>query len=166
MHIGKDIAQRAEQFNICQEWKGDLMTIKDKEKLIEMYLKGIDFCIANDFPPLDFIRDHFSGIIEQHGIYLDGDFEVVNPSKIVALGKSKGNVMVGGFKASQLYVRHASKVFVRAVDDCFVMVSVYDNASVEVEASNRAKVCLHNFNATVNYHTTGEARVKLVNKIS
>ncbi len=164
MHIGKEIARQAEHFDICKEWKGDLMTTKDKERLIEMYLKGIDFCIAHDFPPLDFIRKNFAGVMELHCIYVDSYFTLFQPKKVVALGKSTGKVDIGGYGTCEVFARHNAKVLIQASDNAFVMVNVYDNAAVEVQARDKSKVCIHNHNATVNYHTTGEARIKLVNK--
>lgn len=164
MNIGKQIAGQAKPLNICQEWHSKLLTTKGKEELIGMYLKGIDFCIKNDFPTLEYIKANFNGIMQDYGIFADESFVRKQPRKIVALGESTGSVTVGSFGTCEVYVRHKSKVTVNVTGDAFCMVNIYDWGEVEVIASDRAKVCIHNYNATVNYQTSGEARVKLVNK--
>lgn len=165
MHIGKQIANQAKQRNICEEWHADLMSIKDKDQLIHMYLKGIDFCIENDFPPLDFIRKNFAGITEKHGIYIDCGFKAIQSKKVVALGNCIGKVEIGAYGTCEVFVRHNSRVSIEATGNAFVMVNVYDSGEADVTAKDKAMVCIHNYSAMVNYQTSDNARVKLINKV-
>ena len=59
MKLSKELARQAKAKGICAPWHAQLLTLQDKEAMVDMYLKGIDFCLANDYPKNDFIRTHF-----------------------------------------------------------------------------------------------------------
>jgi len=83
--ISKELAKQAKRLNICQEWYDKLKMITDMNGLADMYLNGIDFCLANDFPSIEFIRSNFKGKMEQFGVFLDDSINLTNPMKCVAL---------------------------------------------------------------------------------
>lgn len=164
MKVCKDIATIARQHNICQEWERKILTTRDKEELVEMYLKGIDFCMEYDFPPLDFVKKNFDGIAQRYGIYAGGEFDSDLRKKVVALGDSRGTVTVGGYHICEVFIRHIAEVEIRAEDHAFVSVSVYDSARVDITATGNAKVCIHQYGGHVTHASQDEARIKLVNK--
>ena len=71
MNLSKELAERARKKGICKEWHDELLSLKDKDKMIKMYLRGIDFCLSNDYPENDFIRSYFKGAMEKYGVFLD-----------------------------------------------------------------------------------------------
>lgn len=168
MGIGKDIARIAKSHNICQEWHDRILTTKEKEELIEMYLKGIDFCMEYDFPPLDFVKKNFTGLMEEYGIYADTTFDSDFKKKVVVLGDCNGTVTAGGYRTCEVFVRHISRVKVMATDHAFVVVNVYDKAEVEISASDESKVCVYGWikhpETQVKITKEGNARVKLIEK--
>ena len=92
MKIGKELAKQAKTIGICEEWYSQLITTNDVEKLAEMYLKGIDFCLSNEYPSIDFMRKNFKGKIEIFGIHIDRKINAVNEKTVVALGTCSGMV--------------------------------------------------------------------------
>lgn len=164
MNLSKELAERARKQGICKEWHDELLSIKDKDAMVAMYLRGIDFCLSNDYPGNDFIRSHFKGVIEKQGVFLDDAVKVENKPKCVCLGACSGNVVVDGFNTCEIFVKHDSEIIISAKDNAFVMVDVFNNATVMIHAHDRAKVCVNRYGGVVNHFADGEAVVKIREK--
>lgn len=142
-----------------------LQAVERRTDLVQIYLDGIDFCLSNDFPSNDYIRKNFRGAIEQHNVYLDGFAALVNPKQVVALGETSGTVKIDEYNVCQAYIKHNSKLKIKAVDHSFVMIDVFDDAGVEVQASGDAKVCVSRYgNSVVIFDEKDSARVKIIEK--
>lgn len=165
MKIAKELAKQAKLHGICQDWYNDLKTLEDKRKMAEMYLNGIDFCLANDYPSNDYIRANFSDVINEFGIYLDDKFSTINPPKCVLLGNANGLVDITGFTVAELFAKHDSTLTVNASDNSFVMVDVFDTAGVYVTVKDNAKVCVNLYgNAEVWQEVHDAGVVKVIKK--
>jgi hypothetical protein len=163
--LGKELAKQADKKGICQEWYYQMEDMTDKEELIGLYLKGIDFCLSNEYPSLDYIRKHFVGVMEKHHIYLDNEILAKNPKKLVALGKCKGAIEVSGYETSQLFIKHDSEIVLVVKDNAFVMVDIFDNAKLRVTATDSSKVCVNRYiGAEVFARKYGNAVVKEIEK--
>ena len=88
MSVAKELAKEAKKKGICSEWHGELRKLGDnKRAMLQMYIKGIDFCLKNDFPSNDYIRANFKGTMEDFGVFLDEpNLNITNFAKCVALG--------------------------------------------------------------------------------
>jgi len=107
---------------------------------MEMYLKGLDFCMEKNFPDNNFIRKHFKGSMEEFGVHLDDTIDVLNPKRLVALGSTSGVVTVNKFAVAQITVNNDADITIKAQDNSFVMVDVWGNANVRVYSSGSARV--------------------------
>lgn len=161
MKLSKELARQAKAKGICTPWHNELLNLQNKEAMVEMYLKGIDFCLANDYPQNDFIREHFKGVMEKQGVFLDDDIKVENMPKCVCLGKTCGRIEVKGYEVCEIFVKHNSKLNVVAKDNAFVMIDIYDDAVISVYASNRAKVCVNHHGGSINRYATNDAVIKI-----
>ena len=165
MKIGKKLARLAKKKGICKEWYKELQEIDNHDILIQKYLKGIDFCISNDFPSNDFIRENFSGKMESHGVCLDTMFSIVNMRKVVALGASEGTIEVSSFNTCEIFVKHDSKVEIIVRDNAFAVVDLFDNSLVKVTASGSCKVLINKYiGSTVDVSVSGGAIYKINEK--
>lgn len=166
MDLAKELARRAKKDGICKPWYNELKSLQDKKAMIEMYLKGIDFCLANDYPGNDFIRKHFKGEMEQFGIFLDDEISIENPRKCVCLGMTSGRIVVNGFNACEIFAKHNAKLDIYAKDNAFVVIDVFDKSEVRIHASDRAKVCVNRYigNNAVIKDEADEAFVKIREK--
>jgi hypothetical protein len=164
--IALELAKQAKIKGICQEWYKDLKSVKDIGKLIEMYLKGIDFCLSNEFPSNEFIRENFEGKMEDYGIYLDKQISATNERKIVALGSCIGRIEVNEYAVSELFIKHNSDLILSATGNSFVMVDIFDNAKLKVFALDDAKVCINRYGGTVEITSVSEGKsvVKVIEK--
>lgn len=166
MDIAKELAKKAKKNGICKPWYEELKSLQDKKAMIEMYLKGIDFCLANDYPGNDFIRKHFKGEMEQFGVFLDDEISIENPRKCVCLGNTSGRVGIDGFNVCEIFAKHSARLDIYAKDNAFVIIDVFDNSEVRIHASDRAKVCVNRYigNNIVMKDEADEAFVKIRDK--
>lgn len=133
--------------------------------LIQIYLDSIDFCLSNGFSIKDHVRKHFTETMEQHNIYLDGFAALINPKQVITLGDTSGTVRVDEYNVCQIYIKHNSKIKIKAVNHSFVMVDVFDDACLEVESLNEAKVCVNRYGSSlVIFDEKDNLRVKIIEK--
>lgn len=160
------LAKQAHAKGICEEWHTQLLSLDDKDKMVQMYLRGIDFCLANDYPSNELIRDNFKGSMEKHGVYLDErQLLVKDVKKCVCLGNTNGKVEINGFNVSEIFVKNDSALCVIARDNSFVMVDAFDNTSVMVYAKDNAKVCVNRYGrADVKTFNDSSAQIKVREK--
>lgn len=150
--LNQQLASQAKNKGICKEWHKNLQNTTDRTAMVEMYLRGIDFCLKNDFPANDFIKAHFGDIAPRMGVFVDSEISVENKPKCVCLGATFGKVSTNGFNVSEVFVKHDSEINLVAADDAFVVIDVFDNSVVNIYAHDRAKVCVNQYGdqATVN----------------
>jgi hypothetical protein len=169
MKLNKELALEAKKHNICEDWFNDLLHTEGKERLIEMYLDGIDFCLSNEYPSLSFIKQNFVGVMEKYGIFLDGNINSLNFRHVVALGSCEGIAEYTGFEVGQVFVKHESKLTIKASGNAFVMVDMFDQSEVEIVASENAKVCVNHYGgelSTITDSEPGNAIIKVIRKHS
>lgn len=164
MKIAKELAKAAQDKGICTDWLIDLNETNDIEKLLSMYIQGIDFCLANNYPDNEYIRANFKGKMEHRGIYLDDDFRAENCRVVVALGQCSGNIELSSYQVSELFVKHESELMVVARENSFVMIDIFDNAKLTVLACDNAKVCVNRYGGMVTHRLKGKAAFKIIEK--
>lgn len=165
MSLNKILAKEAKKKGICQEWLDQLLLTDSIDSLLEMYLKGIDFCLSNDYPSNEVIRQNFMGKMEQHGIFLDTRFSLSNIRKVVALGESSGTIEIGACNTSEIFVKHSSQVSITARENAFVVVDVFDQAKVVIHAQDSCRILVNKYmGASVEITQDEKAHVKLIEK--
>ena len=147
--LSERLAKDARRAGICQEWHDKLISMDDKHAMVEMYLRGIDFCLSNDYPTNAFIREHFVGVMEQHGVFLDEPVDVTNFRKVVALGKTNGTVKFNRYSVGEVFAKHNAELNVYANGNAFVVIDVFDNAVVHVHADDNARVCVNHYGGKI-----------------
>lgn len=162
--IVRELAKQAKKNGICQEWYDNLTVTGDIESLAKMYLKGIDFCLSNEYPSIDFMRNNFKGKIEVFGIYIDDRIEAVNEKTLVALGGCSGMVEIKDYAVSEVFLKHLSSLVLIVKDNAFVMVDMFDETSLNIIASDNAKVCVNRYGGKVEFSSFNNAVVKLIEK--
>jgi hypothetical protein len=163
--LSKQLAKDAKTKGICREWHDKLKSLEDKKAMVEMYLNGIDFCLANNYPSNDFILANFADVAPQMGVFVDADISVGNKPKCVALGATFGKVTTDGFNVSEVFAKHTSEIEIVAKDNAFVMVDVFDEAQIVVHAYDRAKVCVNIYGGFVTHETFDDAQIKIREKV-
>lgn len=164
MKLGKELALAASKKGICKEWFETMKDLTDKKALIEMYIKGIDFCLANDYPSNDYISQHFKGEMEAFGVHLDELIFKTNPRTTVALGSCSGSLKFDEFTVAEVFIKHQSDLTLKAKGNSFVMVDIFDDARVHIHATDNSKICVNHYSGSVTYYVEGNAVVKVKEK--
>lgn len=164
----KNLAREAKKKGICEDWHRELSQLTDKEDMVRMYIRGIDFCISNNYPSHDYMRANFKGVMEKFGVFLDDKIDEVNSKIAVCHGTTSGSLTYYGYAVGEVIIKDRSEITINASDNAFVMVDVFDDAIVDVIASGDAKVCVNRYagGSVINISKADGAMVKAVKKAS
>lgn len=116
---------------LCDEWYAQWKDDDTIDMCIDRAVRGFDFVYDKDYPPLEFIRSHFDKeMLHRHNIYIDEKVMLTDCGSgyYVFFGDCKAEISFDGFKAATVYVRHNSKVNVKASGGSKVFVTYYDNS--------------------------------------
>ncbi|WP_312357351.1 hypothetical protein [Empedobacter sp.] len=164
-NIKIEALKRAKQNEICEEWAVKMENAQTLDELLDMYIKGIDFSFSTEFLSNDFMRRNIKGKMEHKGIFLDDSVDLHNNRDIVCLGDSRLNYLADEFSVTQMYLRDNSKARLVVRDSAFVMIDIFDNVQLEIEASDKANVRVNCYKgAKVTYKSNDDSYVKISNK--
>ena len=127
---------------LCQQWTEEWADDTDIDTLLDKYIRGFDFSLKNNYPPLDFCRKNFNKEdLHRHNIYLDEKVAIEDAQNgyYVFIGNCEATIIAKGFKAITVYCRHESKVNVYAFEGARVFVRYYDASNGDCEADQWSK---------------------------
>lgn len=166
----RHIIREAQNNGICAAWLQDMKGTDDTRQLFDMYIRGIDFCLQHEYPDMDTMR-RYQAAAQAAGIFVDCDgMRTSNPARTVCLGETVGLIKYDGHHAGAVYIKHGSSVTLVATGNSFVMVDIFDNASLLAEAWDDAQICVNLYQED---GTEGpklidrahdKARIKVINK--
>lgn len=159
MNVGKEIALEAKKDKICQEAFSRMSKMGDIKQLCALYFEGSDWAMEKDFPRLETLKK-FKGNSDQYGLFTDYKGGINNVQRVALFGKSNAEVVCDDFFAGEMVVRHDSKAKIKASGYAIVVVNILDNAFVEVEVTENAKVSIYNYSKDANFRITGNVEVK------
>lgn len=153
--LNNELKKQAVGYGLCEKWTDDWSENHNKQELIDMWLRGIDFAIENNYPTNKFIKEHFeSELLKENHIFVDSPFHEANlDGKVVLCGNSDGVLEYNRFATCDIYVRHECHAQILASGYSKVFINLYDGASVDIEQSEAAKVYVyrHGSNCHVKY---------------
>lgn len=144
--LNSELRQSAVEAGLCDKWQSMWNHTFDKDELIDMFKKGQDFCIINDYPSKEYIRGNFTTIeLARNGIYVDenislGEDRSLGNGTYVLLGSCTGTLRFGKWTAATVYLRHDSNVRVEAGAFARISVRLYDNADAETTPDEDARI--------------------------
>lgn len=154
MGVVEQLKQDGIEKGLCRLWQRKLTGKMSIAELSDLYIRGIDFCISEDYPTLDFMRANFKGKCEPYGICIDDEVTGVNNLKDVVLnGDSKAMLEYDGFAVSRVYARHNTQASVNVSENALVTVDAFDNSRLVVAVSGDS--------ARVIVNLYGNAKVKV-----
>lgn len=146
--ISKELKEEAIKLGLCEKWQSEWNN-PDKDELVQKYVKGIDFCIYNDFPSIEYMKDNFQSVMDKHGVFVDNVVKLINRDTVVLNGECEGDVTYDGISIGRIYCRHDSSIKLIVKDDSKVFISIYDNARVDIECQDNAKVYVYKYGGLV-----------------
>lgn len=150
---------------LCRLWQGKLRKGLTTEQLVQLYFQGIDFCISEDYPTLDFLRTHFKGLCEPFGVFVDEDVAEHKIAQDTVLnGACRAMLAYDSYTVSRLYVRHTSTAGVAVADNAIVTIDLFNDAKLHLAATGNAKVLVNIYGdgPTVNFANDKEAKERTI----
>lgn len=158
MNVSETLKDKAISLGLCEEWQ-DAWGNPTKEELVDKFIQGYDFCLINDYPSNDFIKNHFGEIAEKKGIYVDKkNIDLENPSIVILQGECNGTIKVDEFNVCEVYVRHNSSVNILIEEYGIAFVRVYDNAEVTISNNGYKRSFVYKYGGSVD--TSGDILVR------
>jgi len=166
MELNKYILDNAKQINVCQEYAELIPLAKSAEELLEMYVspKGIEFCLANNFPSNEDLVRLAGDTLNALGVYVDQSVKLSERPFLVLLGKSHATVKNNGYSVNQLFVKHQSSAWISATDQSFTLIDCFDQSEVHIITEGNARVSV-NVYGKAKVVTSGTGAVKIVHKL-
>lgn len=141
--LNTELRAEAIRKGLCSQWQADWADDKTPQELIEMYKKGIDFGIANQYPSNEYIKANFDReLLNRNLVFVDEDINLDNaPSGVYVLnGECSGTIRLAPWAVATLYLRHHTNVSIEAGDFARMFVRLYDNADATVNVCESAIV--------------------------
>lgn len=165
MELNKYILLKATQAGICNEWALKIAEAGSVNDLLEMYTSGIDFCLKNDFPSNTDLKRLAGDRLPDHGIYIDSQVALQDVPFTVLLGACSGDISIGGYSVSQVFIKHQSSARVIVTGNAFVIIDCFDSGQLSLTAAGYCKVLINVYgSANVTHSSQDKATVKIVNK--
>lgn len=160
MKIGKEIALEIERLNIylCPEFTSQMITFSNYTQLANMYFKGSDWSMENDFPRLDILRKHKLGLIPC-GLLTDVSSEYSNVRYLGVFGNSNVVLNYDKFSVAQCIIRHNSKAKIYIKDYSKIQINILDNADVEVICSEEGSASVFVYGQNVKIKVSGNVKI-------
>lgn len=164
MELIEQLKQDGIAKGLCQPWQNKLRDGVSVKRLVDLYVRGIDFCIKNDYPTLDFIRENFKGKCEPYGVYVDKqDLNLREQSNVVLLGGCKGALSYGGYSVCRAFIRHQSEAAIKVSGYACITIDVYDDAYLNLETvGSSSKVWVNVYGKARINHTGQGIKVKYI----
>lgn len=139
----KNIIERAKELGICKEWAEKMEQNPSVEGFCNMFFKGSDWATEHDFPTPEMLRAFPE--VERYGLYLDKTYQGRLTEKMAFFGSSDVEIVANNFDVAEIYLRHNSRLNIRAKNYAKIFVYQYDNAKVRVVTSDNAEVKIFNY---------------------
>lgn len=130
---------KAKELNGCSDGISQLKACTTVDDLIRCYFDRIDYCLANDFPSNKYLSK-YEKELKEAGVYIDSKVNLKNDKKIVLLGNSECSLILNDWTVCRVYVKHTSKIQVKASGNSIVIIDALDNSFVEIEQTENARV--------------------------
>ena len=147
MELNRQLKQDGIAVGLCSQYQGLLDRSDTVEKMVRLFIRGIDFCIKNDYPTLEFMRKNFKGKSEPYGGYVDDEITGLrNAPDVVLNGECKAMLEYDECSVSRIYIRHSSQAAVNVSDHAIVTIDAFDSSHLVVAvAGGDAQVLVNKY---------------------
>ncbi|MDR0419101.1 MAG: hypothetical protein LBH34_02680 [Prevotellaceae bacterium] len=169
METGKlinTIKQDAINKGLCRLWQRKFKQGLEIKNLAEMFIKGIDFCICENFPTVEFLEENFKDKCELYGVFVN-DHNVMcrDMPDVVLNGECKAILEYNSYSVSRLYIRHNSEAHIKASDHAYVTVDAFNNSKLVIDTTDSKAVVLINLYGDSHVECIGMGiKVRFMNK--
>ena len=147
MELNDQLRRDGRAKGLCREYQRKIDKSLTVEELVKLFIGGIDFCVKNNYPTLEFMREHFKGISEPYGGFVDDDIpELRNMPDVVLNGHCMAFLEYDGYTVARVVARHTSEGAINVSERSVVTIDAFDNVKLNVAVSgNDAKVYVNKY---------------------
>ena len=110
--------------------------------IIGLFWEYIDFCLAMNFPSIDFLENNIKAMNCQN-LYVNQDVEFDNIKRASFFGRCTANLRFSGYAVSRLYVKQNSKININASERSIIIVDALDTSDISVNTMDDAIVIVN-----------------------
>ncbi|MDE5944738.1 MAG: hypothetical protein K2G93_04040 [Rikenella sp.] len=148
--LRQELKTAALRHDLCGPWQRMLDRAADKATLVQMYMRGIDFCFGWDFPTVEYIERHFKGECERYGLHVNETFRSRNERKVALVGRCDATLDYDRYEVAQVFVKHDSHARLDVRGHSLVTVDCFDASRLDIRADEGSRVTVYRY---------GDARV-------
>lgn len=142
---------------LCLAFQRKLSHSRSVADMVALFINGIDFCVNNDFPTLEFMRENFKGRSEPYGGFVDDDIQGLrNMPDVVLNGHCRAFLEYDGYSVSRIVARHTSKGAVNVSGHAHVTIDAFDTTALAIAVAGS--------DARVLVNVYGDAQVDVIGK--
>lgn len=135
----RSLFNMAEKYRVCEMFKGT----ETEEEVLALFTtpQGIEFCTKHSFPAIEMCRKFKGEAAEKLGIFVESDVHVENLPIVILVGKCHAELEYNDpDKRHQVILMHGASASIKASNWAVVFVNNASDGSVEIEATDNAKV--------------------------
>lgn len=139
--LNSTLRKRAVDLGLCMQWQKSWNENWDKQKMIDKFFEGLDFCLMHRYPSYDFIKENFDKeLLRNNNVLLDDKYSLLNPKEAVLFGNSESTIRYNARNHGSIYIRDNSTAKILASGNSFVIVHLLENAQIKVEKTGDSRV--------------------------
>lgn len=143
--IKEELYKLAKSARACHKELRELKKTQSTGEMVQLYLDNIKFCLSRDYPGNAYVR-RLRQPARSKGVFLDEKVRADNLIRGVFLGNCRAVLDCNGASACRYYVKHDSQVTINASGFTHVVIDVFDEATITVNASQKSKVYVYKMN--------------------
>lgn len=141
--LNDNLRNQAIKHGICDDFLKQWDKDWTNEKMVEMMYKGMDFCLKHHYPANDFITNNFSrDFLRNSNVFVNDKYSSVNPKQSIILGTSEVTFRYNMWNHGTIYIRDNASLRLSAKNRAFVIVHIFDEAHINAEHSDKAKIVI------------------------
>ena len=144
IELSKKLREDARKLGLCDMWYGQWKDDTDKDELVSMFHRGLDFCLKHRWPSKSFITQHFpQDFLRDNGILVDdtrsypvrdSNRRLVHLKEFVLFGDSYATLRYAYRPhMCNVWVCDTSSVKVDVKYGAFILIHLFDNTSAEIK---------------------------------
>lgn len=160
--VNDTLFRQAKVLRMCKEvhnmWYGKILSV---DELFDLYYANLDFCVEYRWPSPETLKELLSDDERRsHGMIADDRWSLLNTAHCVVLGDSEAKLRYNGFAVARATITGNSKCEITAKGHAHLTLCVYDNASVNLDVSDKARVVILRYSKNCTLSYVGKATVK------
>ncbi|MCM1223079.1 MAG: hypothetical protein NC548_52365 [Lachnospiraceae bacterium] len=133
---------------LCQQWQSDWRANKNTGELIEMFKRGIDFCLEHRWPSCEFIKANFDKVeLHDHNVYVGENVTgTVLSDGVAVIRECNGVIHTGRNSVTTIHCQDSKIISIKAGRGARVFLHLYNSTVERIEEDMHSVVKVYNHN--------------------